>query len=238
MQDFRNQVVLITGGTGNLGAPVARAFAQAGAQIALLDRDPAKQAKLFPDWDATSPHLLQGPVDLLDPDATASAVQQVVARYGRIDVLVNTVGGYRAGKPVHEMDVAVWDLMLNLNARTTLLACRAVAPVMIAQGWGKIVNVAARAGVVGTANHAAYAASKAAVMRLTESLSAELKAHGINVNCVLPGTIDTEDNRAAMPNADRSRWVAPESLAEVIGFLASEAARDVHAAALPVYGLG
>ena len=238
MMDFRGQVVLITGGTGNLGAPVARAFAQAGAQVALLDRDPAKQAALFPEWGASSPHLMLAPVDLLDPDATTAAVHQVVSRLGRIDVLVNTVGGYRAGKPVHEMDLAVWDLMLNLNARTTLLACRAVIPQMLAQGRGKIVNVAARAGLAGTANHAAYAASKAAVIRLTESLSAELKARGINVNCVLPGTIDTADNRAAMPNADRSLWVAPESLAEVIGFLASEAARDVHGVALPVYGLG
>lgn len=238
MQDFSGQVVLITGGTGNLGAPVARAFAQAGARVALLDRDADKQRTLFPDWVGESPHTLAAPVDLMDPAQTAQVVAKLVASYGRIDVLVNTVGGYRAGDPAHELDLKTWDLMHNLNARTTLVACQAVIPTMLAQGHGKIVNVAARAGLGGTANHAAYAAAKAAVIRLTESMSAELRAQGINVNSVLPGTIDTEDNRAAMPKADRSKWVASESLAEVIGFLASAGARDIHGVALPVYGLG
>ena len=238
MQDFHGQVVLIPGGTGNLGAAGARAFAAAGARVALLDRDADKQRGLFPDWIDSPDHALAAPVDLMDPDDTAGVVAKLGARYGRIDVLVNTVGGYRAGDPVHELDLATWDLMLNLNARTTLITCRAVLPTLLAQGRGKIINVAARAGLSGSANHAAYAASKAAVIRITESMSAEVKAQGVNVNCVLPGTIDTEDNRAAMPKADRSRWVTPQSLAEVIGFLASDAARDIHGAAIPVAGLG
>jgi NAD(P)-dependent dehydrogenase (short-subunit alcohol dehydrogenase family) len=152
-------------------------------------------------------------------------------------VLVNTIGGYRAGKPVHELDLATWDLMLNLNARSTLVMCKAAIPVMLGQGRGKIINVAARSGVAGSANHAAYSASKAAVMRLTESMAAEVRERGINVNCILPSTIDSPDNREAMPKADARKWVKPESMAEVVLFLASEAARDIHGVALPVYGL-
>jgi NAD(P)-dependent dehydrogenase (short-subunit alcohol dehydrogenase family) len=128
--------------------------------------------------------------------------------------------------------------MLDLNARSTLVMCKAAIPTMLSQGSGKIVNVAARAGLAGSANHAAYSAAKAAVMRLTESIAAEVREKGLNVNCVLPGTIDTPDNRAAMPKADTNKWVKPESLADVILFLASNAARYIHGVSLPVYGLG
>jgi NAD(P)-dependent dehydrogenase (short-subunit alcohol dehydrogenase family) len=130
-----------------------------------------------------------------------------------------------------------WDLMLDLNLRTTLVAARAVIPTMLAQHYGKIITIAARAAIVGAANMAAYAAAKAAVLRLTESLSAEVKHAGINVNCVLPGTLDTAQNRQERPDADFSKWVTPEAVAWVILFLASDAARAVHGAAVPAYGL-
>ncbi len=233
---FRGDVVIVTGGTGNLGGPVARAFATAGAKVVVVDRDPAKQQQLYADWRDHADVWLAAPVDIMDPAAAQAVVAQTVARFGRVDVLVNTVGGYRAGKPVVEMDMATWDLMLDLNARTTLVMCQAVLPIMQEQGAGKIVNVAARAALAGSANHAAYAASKAAVVRLTESMAAEVGSKGINVNCVLPGTIDTPDNRAAMPKADPAKWVQPESLAGVILFLASAAAWDVQGVALPVDG--
>jgi NAD(P)-dependent dehydrogenase (short-subunit alcohol dehydrogenase family) len=181
---------------------------------------------------------LAAPVDVTEEKEGAETVAQTVARFGRLDVLVNTIGGYRAGQPVSELDLATWELMLNLNARSTLVMCKAAIAVMLPQGSGKIVNMAARAGVAGSANHAAYSASKAAVMRLTESMAAEVRDKGINVNCVLPGTIDTPDNRAAMPKADTRKWVKPESMAEVILFLTSSAARDIHGVSLPVYGLG
>jgi NAD(P)-dependent dehydrogenase (short-subunit alcohol dehydrogenase family) len=128
------------------------------------------------------------------------------------------------------------DFLFSLNARTTFIASQAVIPKMLEQGKGKIVSVAARSGLAGGKNMSAYSAAKAAVIRLTESMSAELKLQGINVNCVLPGTIDTPQNRTDMPNSDHSRWVKPASLADVILFLASEAARDVHGAVVPVYG--
>jgi NAD(P)-dependent dehydrogenase (short-subunit alcohol dehydrogenase family) len=179
--------------------------------------------------------LLDG-VDAADADAVEGAMQRVLERFGRVDVLANTIGGYRAGQPVHETPLDTWEFMLHLNARTAFVLSRAVVPHMLSQGSGKIVHVAARAALTGGRKAAAYSASKSAVVRLVESLAAELRREGINANCVLPGTIDTPDNRQAMPKADHSRWVPPEAIAEVILFLASDAAWPVNGAAVPVYG--
>jgi len=165
-------------------------------------------------------------------------VEEAVKRFGRIDVLVNTAGGFRGGTPVHETTLEAWDFMLDLNLRTVLVPSQAVIPQMVAQGSGKVVNVATRAALQGSANLAPYSASKSAVVRVTESMAAELKNQGINVNCVLPSTIDTEQNRQAMPKANYDRWVRPEAIADVILFLASDAARAVQGAAIPVYGKG
>ena len=161
-----------------------------------------------------------------------------LARFGRIDALVNTVGGFRGGKPLHEADLADWDFLFNVNVRTTLLCCRAVVPQMLAQQSGRIINVASHDGLEGKANYAAYSASKSAVLRLTESLAGELKNSNINANCILPGTIDTPQNRQAFPQADFEKWVAPEAIADVIQFLASDAARAINGAAIPVFGKG
>ncbi|HMY75376.1 MAG TPA: SDR family oxidoreductase, partial [Blastocatellia bacterium] len=124
----------------------------------------------------------------------------------------------------------------SFAARSAFAACRAVVPKMLAQRSGKIINVSSRAALHGDANHVAYSISKTAIVRLTESLSEEVKREGINVNCVMPGLIDTPQNRAAMPDADFSNWVSPEAIAEVVLFLASDAARAIHGAAIPVYG--
>ena len=141
------------------------------------------------------------------------------------------------GQAVHETPEDTWELMLGLNAKSVINCARAVVPGMLAAGRGKIVNIAALAGLSGKANMGAYSASKSAVIRLTESMSAELRDRGINVNCILPSTIDTPQNRADMPKADPRRWVAPEALADVVLFLASDAARAIHGAAIPVNGL-
>ena len=236
MFDFSDQVILVTGPAGNVGSAVAYRFECAGAQLALFDRHPDRLNKVLSDLSKSPNHLLIGSVDLTDPDTVEAAVKRVIDHYGRIDVLVNTAGGYRAGTPVHEASLETWDFMLDLNARTTFITCRAVVPFMIQAGSGAIINIGARPGLKGVANAAAYGASKSAVIRLTESLSAELKQHGINVNCVLPGTIDTEKNREDMPKAKFDRWVKPEAIADVILFLSSDAARAIHGAAIPVYG--
>jgi NAD(P)-dependent dehydrogenase (short-subunit alcohol dehydrogenase family) len=163
-------------------------------------------------------------------------VADVLSRFGRIDALVHTVGAWRGGKPVHEDDLANWDFLFSVNLRTTLLCCRAVIPQMLKQGRGKIVTVASRDGFKGSAGYAAYSASKSAVLRLAESLADELKGSNINVNCILPSTIDTPQNRAAQPEADFTKWVEPAAIADVIRFLASDASRAINGAAIPVFG--
>ncbi len=235
--DFTNQVVMITGATGNLGAAVARAFRSTGARLALIDLQKDVLQRVFPDLEGDKERLMSHRADLTDLDEVNAAVQASMDYFGRIDILVNTVGGFRAGTPIHETDLKTWDFMINLNAGSVFLTTQSVLPHMLSQGSGKIIHIAARPGLQGRANMAAYSASKGAVIRLTESASAEVKEKGINVNCILLGTLDTPQNRTEMPNADFNRWVTPESLAKVIMFLSSDAARDIHGAAIPVYGL-
>ena len=165
------------------------------------------------------------------------ALACAVERFGRVDVLCHLAGGFRMGEAVHETNDDTWDFLLDINVRTMVNVARTVVPHMIERGGGKIVSVGAFAAGSGVARMGAYCASKAGVTRLTEAMSAELKEHGIRVNCVLPTIIDTPDNRSAMPDADPSRWVSTQALADVIGFLASDASRAIHGAAIPVAGL-
>ncbi len=236
MFDLTGRIAVVTGAAGNLGVAVARAFQAAGAHLVLVDHAPDRLPRLFPDLAGQADHYLATGVDLTDAGAVGAMAAGALERLKRIDVLVNAAGGYRGGTPVHETSLETWDYLLSLNARSVLLAGQAIVPIMLRQGAGKIVNVAARAGLAGGARSGAYSASKSAVIRLTESMAAELKGEGINVNCVLPGTIDTPQNRASM-KGDPARWVPPEAIADVILFLASDAARAVHGAAIPVYGL-
>jgi NAD(P)-dependent dehydrogenase (short-subunit alcohol dehydrogenase family) len=236
MSTLKNKIVIITGAVGNLGSATARLFRQAGAKTVLVDRSPDRVRDAFKNLAGSPDHLLAGGVDLSDAASFGKLIEQTLAKFGRVDALVNTVGAFRGGKPVHEADPADWDFLFSANVRTTLLCCRAVIPQMLKQKSGRIINVSSREGLEAHAGFAAYSASKSAVLRLTESLAAELTASDINVNCIMPSTIDTPQNRAAMPNADFSKWVAPEAIADVIAFLASDAARAVTGAAVPVYG--
>jgi len=230
-------VVVITGAVGNLGKATARAFERDGAHLVLVDRGTDRLHQEYPEFVVSPNHLLLGGVNLTDEASVAGAIGSAIERFGHIDVLVNTVGTWRGGTPTHLSPVSDWDLLFSANVRPTLLACRTVAPHFIAQHRGRIINIAARSGLVGDANSAAYSAAKSSVLRLTEALSAELKASGVNVNAVLPSTIDTPQNRAANPSADPAKWVHPDALADVVLFLASDAARAIHGAAIPVYGL-
>lgn len=235
-RDFSRKVVIITGAAGNLGSTTARAFQEAGARMVLVGRRVDFFEDQYPDLVGSPDCYVPSATDLTDPDQVERMAQEAVDQFGRIDVLVNTVGGYRAGDPVHETSVKTWDFMFNLNARTAFLASRAVVPHMLENGAGKIINIGAKAAQSGRAKMAAYIASKSAVIRLTESLGSELKDDNIQVNCILPGTIDTPENREKMPNADYSKWVKPEKIADVILFLASDEAREVVGAAIPVTG--
>jgi NAD(P)-dependent dehydrogenase (short-subunit alcohol dehydrogenase family) len=229
---FKGKNVLVTGAAGNLGKAVAAGFAAEGAALVLFDIDDKTLRAAYPSGN----HLLV-PVNLLDPASVAAAVDVALKKVGRIDVLANIAGGFRMGDPVHATPVDTWRLMIELNAGTVMNMARAVVPGMLASGGGKIVSIAATAGLGGKPDMGAYGASKAAVIRLTESMAGELRDKGINVNCVMPSIIDTPQNRADMPSADPKKWVAPEALADVIMFLASDAARAVHGAAVPVVGL-
>jgi NAD(P)-dependent dehydrogenase (short-subunit alcohol dehydrogenase family) len=226
--------VLVTGACGNLGRAVAAAFAARGRKLALLDRDAAALRAAF---GADTDRQLTLACDLLDADAVAAALQRAAANHGPVTVLCNLAGGFRMGEPVHQTSAATWDFLLDLNVRSVLHTARAVVPGMLAAGGGAIVNVGAAAAARGGANMGAYSAAKSAVARLTESMAAELREQGVNVNCVLPTIIDTPENRRDMPKADPARWVAPAQLAEVILFLASPAASAIHGASVPVSGL-
>jgi NAD(P)-dependent dehydrogenase (short-subunit alcohol dehydrogenase family) len=237
MADFTDRVVMITGASGSLGSATSLAFRAAGARLAFIDRHKELLLEKFPELINEPDCFMSRDADLTSLDEAKDAVAAAIDYFGRIDVLVNTVGGYQAGKPLHETSIDTWETMIALNARTVFVTSKSVTPYMLRQGSGKIIHVAARPGLKGAANASAYSAGKAAVLRLVESASAELKNQGINVNCILPGTIDTPENREEMPGADYSRWVQPESLANVIRFLASDESRDIHGAAIPVYGL-
>ena len=180
-------------------------------------------------------HLLLGGVDLGELESSRRAMAAAAMRFGGIDVLVNVAGGFQ-WQTLLEGDVETWDQLYRMNLRTAVVACKVALPALIERGRGAIVNVGAGAAARASAGMGAYTASKAGVQRLTESLADELKEHGIRVNAVLPSIIDTPRNRADMPNADHSRWVRPEALAEAVMFLASDAASAVTGAALPVRG--
>jgi NAD(P)-dependent dehydrogenase (short-subunit alcohol dehydrogenase family) len=233
MGKLEGRTVMITGASGNLGRAAAQAFAHSGARLFLLDR------KIYPLQDlpgAAQGRHLQSSTDLLDAEAVRIATHDALQEFGRIDVLCNLAGGFAMGRPVHETSDADWDALFGINVRSMLNAVRAVVPAMISAGQGKIVNVAAMSALRGTALMGSYCANKDTVIRLTETMAAELRDQNINVNCVLPSIIDTPENRAAMPDADATRWVSADALADVIVFLASSASRALHGAAIPVAG--
>ncbi|MBP0623450.1 SDR family NAD(P)-dependent oxidoreductase [Cupriavidus consociatus] len=225
--NFNGKNVLVTGARGNLGRAVAHAFAQAGARVVLLDRHAA------PLPEVGSGHLaLQA--DLLDADSLGTAIGAAMQACGRIDVVCNLAGGFAMGTGIHETSADDWNRLFDMNVGTVLNMARAVVPHMLAAGGGAIVNVGANSAARGLAQMGAYCASKDALARVTESMSAELRDQGIRVNAVLPSILDTPENRQAMPDADTSRWVGLDALADVILFLASDAARAVQGALVPV----
>jgi NAD(P)-dependent dehydrogenase (short-subunit alcohol dehydrogenase family) len=230
---MQGRTVVVTGGFGALGRVVAEVAATRGASIAVLDHAPGPpegmSARLGPNA------LMIGGLDLSSPDVAAKAMGEVKAKFGRLDALLNIAGGFQWETVEGGKDDA-WDRMYALNLKTALNACRAALPYLIESGAGRIVNVGAQSAVQAGAGFGPYAASKSAVHRLTESLAAELKLKAVTVNAVLPSIIDTPLNRRDMPKADFDRWVKPEELAAVMLFLASDEAKAVTGALIPVTG--
>lgn len=231
-----NRVVLITGASGGLGGAVVRTFAEQGARLILTGRR-------LPELEATAAALelhkdrtLLLPVNLIDPAEVEQLARAAAERFDTIDVLVHIAGGFKAGAPVAQTDVETWNFMLNLNLFSAFLAARAVLPGMLARGYGKLVFISSKTGSQPGANTAAYGVSKGGLELLVRDLAEETRQHGVNVNAVAASVIDTPANRGANPGADYSAWVQPESIAGVIGFLASDATRDIHGAIVPVYG--
>jgi NAD(P)-dependent dehydrogenase (short-subunit alcohol dehydrogenase family) len=221
------KVIVITGASGALGKVVADEALARGAGVAGIDHAPA-QVPAMPN------RLELGSVDLTDAAAAKKAIDAVASHFGKIDALVNIAGGF-AYETVVDGDPQTWARMYALNVTTALNASRAAIPYLTASSAGRIINVGAMGALQAGAGMGAYAASKAGVHRLTEALAAEHKGK-ITVNAVLPSTIDTAANRASMPKADFGKWVAPKELADVILFLASDAASAVTGALLPVSG--
>ncbi len=235
--DFEGKVVLITGGTGGLGQEVSLAFLKSNAIAAMT----YVADKAIPQLESKLGDLMKKvtliKADISDEQQIAKTVSDVIKKYGRIDILVNLVGGYLGGKKVTEMTEKEWDLMMNINLKTAFLVSKHVVAQMVRQNSGKVIHVAARLGLKGISDNSAYGASKSGLIRLVESLSDEVKGNNINVNCIMPSIIDTGANRKDMPGADFSKWVKPSEIARVMLFLASDDSRPIHGAAIPVYGL-
>jgi NAD(P)-dependent dehydrogenase (short-subunit alcohol dehydrogenase family) len=233
---FRDKVVLVAGGTGALGRAVSLALLREGARVVATYRREKEFETLQTAAGERSGALSGQVVDVTDPAATEALAKKIVADQGRIDGLVNAVGGYAGGTALWETSPEVFERMLALNLRAGFALARAVVPAMLRQKSGALVNIASRAAFDHGAGAAAYAASKAAAVAMIDSLAADVKGKGVRVNSVVPSIFDTEENRKAMPGADFSKWPKPEDIARVVLFLASDDARLIHGAAVPVYG--
>ncbi len=231
MTNFSGRVAIITGASGLLASGVIPVFRDGGARLALSCGDDRLYER-FPDLRTDKDHICFQMADLSDPVVVDGFVARALEAFGGIDILVNIVGGWDAGQPAHKMTLDTWETMIRLNATITFLMSRAVIPIMLEQGSGAIVNIGARPGLRSSGKDAAYAASKAAVLRLTESMSEEYKRRGIRVNAVLPSAIATDEQVADDPDAG----VTPGQLGRVIAFLASDAGAIVTGAIIPAYG--
>ena len=238
MEKLEGKVAIITGGTGALGRAAVDHFLTAGARVAvpwIVEPEvPLLRERLgnrFPNEQ-----LMLARANIGDETEAARLVESVAKRFGRIDILTNLVGGFWGGKPVSETTAAEWQAMFDLNLKPTFLMCRAVAPLMQKNKYGRIVSVASRSGLTGAGEFAAYAVAKGAIATFTSSLAEELLGDNVLVNAIAPSTIDTEANRKAMPKAKHENWVKPGDIAATLAYLCSEDCRVTSGAVVPVYG--
>jgi NAD(P)-dependent dehydrogenase (short-subunit alcohol dehydrogenase family) len=235
---FNGKIVLVAGGTGGLGKAASLAFLAEGAMTVVTYRSQAEYVALREAAGSAAKQLEGYTPDVTDEAAVEALVGDILNRHGQLDVLINTVGGYAGGIKLWELDMKTFDQMLALNLRSGYVLARAALLPMLKQRSGAIVNIAAKAAFDHGAGASAYAASKAAAVAMMDSLAEDLKGTGVRVNSVLPSIIDTEVNRKAMPDANFAAWPKPEDIARVVLFLASDQAKVVHGAAVPVYGAG
>ena len=230
--DFSNKVVLITGGTGALGTSITKAFVESNATV--ISSYISTKIQMQND-NYSKVQLIKA--NIIKEEEVEKLVSIIIEKHGHIDILINVVGGYIGGKSVSELDEKEWDLMMNLNLKSAFLISKYVVRQMVSSKYGKIIHVSSKNGLHSEGYDSAYSASKSGLIRLVESLSNETKGSNINVNCIMPSMIDTLANRKAMPNADFTKWVKPENLANVILFLSSEDAKAITGAAIPTFGI-
>ncbi|MDO8432244.1 MAG: SDR family NAD(P)-dependent oxidoreductase [Candidatus Binatus sp.] len=238
MQQLENRVAIITGGTGALGRAVSENFLTAGARVAIpwvVEAEvPMLEAQLGNRFPSSATFLKKA--DVCDEKLFGDFAAEVESKWGKIDILVNLVGGFWGGSSIAQTSMAEWQAMFDLNVKPTFICCKTVAPIMQKNKWGRIVSVTSRTGLLGAGDYAAYAVAKGAIATFTVSLAEELLADGVMVNAIAPSTIDTEANRKAMPNAKHEKWVKPEDIARTLNFLCSDDCRVTSGAIVPVYG--
>ena len=231
--NFSNKVVLITGGTGAFGRTLVKRFLDTGAKTIASFRNETEAVKL----KRVNPQVEIIKLDISSEKEILKAVPILIRKFAKIDILVNTVGGYLGGKNVTQLGEDEWEAMMNLNLKSAFLISKHVIPIMKSGNGGKIIHVSSKTGLKSDGYDSAYAASKAALIRFVESISLEFREDKISINCILPTTIDTEANRRAMPNADFSKWLSSEDLANVVLFLSSSDSKVINGAAVQTYGL-
>jgi NAD(P)-dependent dehydrogenase (short-subunit alcohol dehydrogenase family) len=233
---FSGSSALIAGGTGGLGRSVSLAFLDEGADVHVTYRKQEELSALERDAGQHSSRLAGHQVDVTDDAGVRHLIDDVVAKHGRLDILVNSVGAYAGGAKLWETKPSIFESMLALNLRSGYVLSTAVVPAMLGQRKGSIVNIASKAAIDHAAGGAAYAASKAAALAMIDSLAEDLRGTGVRANSVLPSIIDTPANRGAIPGADFTKWPKAEDIAKVVLFLCSDDAKVIHGAAIPVYG--
>jgi NAD(P)-dependent dehydrogenase (short-subunit alcohol dehydrogenase family) len=226
---MQGKIVLVTGANGGLGSHVTQAFLDAGANVVGTSRK-------IQQSEFANRNFVAMAAELSTPQGANALVEQVVARFGRIDVLAHTVGGFAGGQSVAQTDDVTFQTMFDLNVNSTFYLLRAALPVMRDTGNARIIAIGSRAALVPGPAVGAYSASKAAMVSLIQTVALENKDAGLTANVILPGTIDTPTNRNAMPNADTSQWVRPSTIASLMLWLTGDAGKDVNGAVIPVYG--
>jgi NAD(P)-dependent dehydrogenase (short-subunit alcohol dehydrogenase family) len=232
------KVAIVTGATGTLGRVVVKTLLDNGARVVSTYRSEEKQKELDDFVGETSGMSTSVQADVTDEGSVQALLQKVLDKYGRLDILLNIVGAYKGGNEIVNTKQSDWDHMMDVNLKSAFLCSKAALASMMKQNYGKIVSVSARTAVEKRfrSKSGAYAVSKAGIIVLTETIAEEVKKYDINVNCIMPSTIDTPDNRRNFPEGDFSKWVKPEQIAKVILFLVSDDSKMISGACIPVYG--
>jgi len=235
---LKGKVAVVTGATGSLGRVVAKTLLDQGAHVVSTYRSEEKQNELDELAGQDGSKLTSVQADVTSESSVQALFQKVIDKHGRVDILLNIVGAYKGGSEIASTKENDWDYMMDVNLKSAFLCSKTALPHMTGQNYGKIVNVSARTAVEKRfrSKNGAYAVSKAGIIVLTETIAEEVKKYDINVNCIVPSTIDTPSNRRDFPEGDFSKWVKPEQIARVILFLVSDDSKSISGASLPVYG--